>query len=628
MSTKLFGYNGKLAYINLERKSVEIKELDPKIARDYLGGTGLSVKLLYDLLSEEDYKKIKQDPYHGKNPLIFATGPLTGTIRPSSGRFSVSGISPLTGIWGEGTSGGFFCQALKQSGFDALVFQGKAVEPTYVYINESKIQFLDASDLWGKDTYETQEIIKKNLNNNKIKVACIGNAGENLVKYACIINDEGRAQGRCGLGALMGSKNLKAIAIHGTENVSLFDSNSMKELRKKEDLEIESDFVKSASLYLFNLFGTNGYLDLGMKLGDTPAYYFTETEFFAESMTGKSLKEKFPVFNYGCAGCTKQCGKTTIINLRGEEIKVDGPEYESVASLGPLCGNFNDPESVILANHLCNKYGIDTISCGVSIAFLIFLIENKINLNEIRNHCSEMPLDDIKWGNGNAIVKLIELITKRRDIGNILAEGVRKMAKIFNVNPELAAHVKGLEMPMHDPRAFAGQALNYMTCCIGASHEKADWFNAELGTVEFSRLRIKKGSSRFDITKREKGIITLQDIRAIDDSAVNCNFHTPSSFETYLNYINYATGFNYNKKDLLMVGERINNLKRLINCKLGVNREDDKLPQHLTKPLERGTTAGVKLNLENNLKTYYQIRGWDWETGMPTEEKLKQLNIL
>ncbi|MHA1196667.1 MAG: aldehyde ferredoxin oxidoreductase family protein [Promethearchaeota archaeon] len=627
MSTKLFGYNGKLAYIDLSSKSVEIKDLDPEMARNYLGGTGLSAKLLYDLLTDDDYKKIKQDPFHENNPLIFATGPLTGTIRPSSGRFSVSGISPLTGIWGEGTSGGFFCQALKQSGFDAIILQGKSKEPTFLYISDSNVQFFDAKEIWGKNTYETQELIKNQLKNDKVKVACIGIAGENLVKYACIINDEGRAQGRCGLGALMGSKKLKAIAIHGTNKIQLHDIKSMQELRKNEDSEIEGDLVKSASLYLFNLFGTNGYLDLGMKLGDTPAFYFTETEFFAENLTGKSLKERFPVFNYGCVGCTKQCGKTTILTVNGKELRIDGPEYETVASFGPLCGVFQ-PEPVILANHLCNQYGLDTISCGVSIAFLIFLVENNISLGEIEKQISKISIKEIKWGNGDVILKLVELIAKREDIGNILAEGVRKMAEILKVNPELAAHVKGLEIPMHEPRAFAGQALNYMTCCIGASHEKADWFNVGLGTIEFPRLRIKKGTSRFDITKREKGVAALQDIRAIDDSAVNCNFHTPSSFDIFLNYINHATGFNYDKKTILKVGERINNLKRLINCKLGITRNDDKLPKHLTKPLKQGTVAGITLDLVENLKSYYKVRGWDWETGMPTEEKLKQLNIL
>ncbi|TFG20124.1 MAG: hypothetical protein EU529_15380 [Promethearchaeota archaeon] len=625
MSLILKGYNGKIAYVNLSEQKVGIEDLNPQIAKDYLGGTGLSAKITYDLLSESDYNKLKSDPYSEINPLIFATGPVTGTIRPSSGRYSVTGISPLTKIWGEGTSGGTFCISLRNSGFDAIVITGKAKNPTYLYIHDGTIEFKSASTIWGKSTYDSQKITKSELNNEKAKVATIGIAGENLVRYAGIINDEGRVVGRCGLGALMGSKNLKALAIHGTNRVQIADVELSKKIFKAAQEKAKEDFLGAATFNVYNLYGTNSYLDIGMAVGDTPGYYFTKSEFFAEKLTAKTLKETFPVFNYGCAGCNMQCGKKTIIEHNGEEIEVDGPEYESVASLGTMLGVF-DPKNVILSSHKCNIYGFDTISGGVSISFLIYLVENNLGIEKIKQHLKDINIEEIKWGNGELILKLIDKISMRDGIGDVLAEGVRIMAEKFEVDPELAAHVKGLEMPMHDPRAYAGQALSYMTSCVGASHEKCDWFSAEMGSVPYTTLRIKSGDNQ-KIDRREKGVMALQDIRAIDDSAVNCNFRNPELVD-FIGYINAATGFNYNKKSLVKVGERINNIKRVISCKLGITRADDKLAGINTRVLQEGKIAGVKLDLEHNLQRYYKERQWDWETGKPTEEKLKELGIL
>ena len=626
MSEKLDGYNGKIAFVDLNNKKWEAKDLDPNIAKEYLGGTGLSAKLTYDLLSENDYETLKNDPFHEINPLIFATGPVTGTIRPSSGRYTVTGISPLTKIWGESTSGGFFCISLRNSGFDAIVITGKSETPTYLYIHDKTIEFKDANAHWGKDTYETQESIKKELNNERVRVVTIGQAGENLVKYAAMINDEGRAIGRCGLGALMGSKNLKAIAVIGSGRVKLSDSDIGKTLIKEAEDALKGDATASLGSFLFTLYGTNGYLDIGMVLGDTPAYYFTETEFLAEKLTGKTLREEYPVLDYGCAGCTIKCGKRTVVEDNGKEILVDGPEYESVAAFGPLCGVF-DSKDVILAHHLGNVYGVDTISCGVSIAFLIFLVENKLGIDQIKQHLDKLSIEDIHWGNGTLILSLIEMISKRQGIGNVLADGVRLMAEILGVDPELAAHVKGLEIPMHDPRAFAGQALSYITCCVGANHVKCDWYTVEMGSLNFpANLKVQAGD-RTSIKRREKGVMSLQDIRAIDDSAVNCNFPHPS-LEHIIGHINAATGSNYDITSLLSLGERINTLKRLINCNLGITKADDRLPDHVLKVLKSGKTTDVKIELDENLEKYYEFRGWNSETGRPTEEKLKELNII
>ena len=624
MSENLIGYNGKIAYVNLTDEKVDVKELNPQIAKDYLGGTGLSAKLTYDLLSENDYETLKKDPYSEINPLIFATGPVTGTTRPSSGRYSVTAISPLTGIWGEGTSGGYFPISLRNSGFDAIVITGKSKNPSYLYVHDESIEIKDATTIWGKDTYESQSILKSELNNDKIRVATIGIAGENLVKYACIINDEGRAIGRSGMGTIMGAKKLKAIAIHGIKRVQIADNAIGKQLLKEDADAKRKDLLKTLTPFLFTLYGTNCYLDMGMALGDTPGYYFTKNEFFADKLTGKTLREEYPVLDYGCAGCTMRCGKITIIEHEGKEIKVDGPEYESVTAFGPLCGVF-DSKKVILSNHMCNVYGFDTISGGVSIAFLIYLVENNLGIENIKPLLNDIDIGDIKWGNGDVVLKLLDKIAIREGIGKVLADGVRAMAKEFNVDPELAAHVKGLEIPMHDPRAFAGQALSYMTCYMGANHEKCDWFGAELMLLKYPKIRVKPGD-RTSIKGREKGVANLQDLRAIDDSATNCNFINPP-LQHIIKYINASTNFDYNRKTLMLVGERINALKRLISCKLGTTREDDRLPKHVLKEMKTGKTEGIKLDMEGSLEGYYKVRGWDWETGWPTKEKLEELNI-
>ncbi|MFX0019338.1 MAG: aldehyde ferredoxin oxidoreductase family protein [Promethearchaeota archaeon] len=616
----MLGYNGKIVYIDLDSKKVEIKELNPIDAENFVGGVGLSAKLTYDLLADEDYEILKKNPYASINPLIFATGPLTGSITPSSGRYSVAGISPLTKLWGESTSGGQFPIALRKSGFDAIIITGDSEKPIYLIIDNGTIEFKSAENIWGKGTYETIDAITNELRDEKIRVACIGKGGENLVKYACIINDEGRAAGRCGFGALMGHRKLKAIAIRGTNKIEYDDFEQMKKSVTSARAGIEASFAVQFQSH----YGTACYTDMGMVIGDVPAYYFTQSEFIAEKLTGRSLKENFPVLNYYCAGCTIGCGRTTIYEKDGNELEIDGPEYETLASFGPLCGNF-EWEPILEANHLCNIYGIDTISAGVSIAFLIYLVENKIAIDNIKKYLSDINLEDIKWGNGDLTVKLVEKISKTEGIGKLLSKGVKIMAEELEVDPELAAHVKGLEMPMHDPRAYNGQALSYMTCCCGASHEKGEFYHIDGNGVNITGI---KKADRFDINGREKDVINMQDLANLYDSAVICNKpyvnipHLTKIFQA-------ATGFKSlgNKRRMLKAGERANSVKRLISCKLGVTRDDDHLTKINTNPIPYGGTAGNKLELDENLRKYYEIRGWDWETGRPTKEKLEELGI-
>jgi aldehyde:ferredoxin oxidoreductase len=618
---KLYGYNGKIAYIDLSSSKIEIKDLDPNIVEDYLGGAGLSAKLTFDLLSEDDYKTLQKDPLSSVNPLIFSTGPLTGTATPSSSRYCVTGISPLTGIWGESTSGGFLPIALKRSGYDALVITGESSEPKFILIKEGNIEIKDASSLWGKNTRETIEDIKERLDDEKLRIACIGKAGENLVSYAAIINDEGRAAGRCGLGAIMGKKKLKAIAVKGSKPIEYFDA---EELRNQGKTTRENVMIPFAT-NLFSHYGTLIYTDMGMVIGDVPANYFTNTEFIAEDLTGRALKEQYIVLKYACAGCPIGCGRRTLLEIDGNEIEVDGPEYETTAAFGPMCGIL-DFKPIIKANHKCNLEGVDTISSGVSISFLIYLVENGIAKKEIEKYLDDIRPEEIRWGNDDVVLKLLDLIIERKGIGNILSEGVRMMAKKLDVDPDLAAHVKGLELPMHDPRAYLGQALSYMTSCTGANHNKGDFYNIDGDAASYAKIRKK---DRFTVNKREKAIIAYQDLTNIYDSAVICNF-THINDGVLARLLKSATGIQSfgSSGTLFEIGERASNLKRLISCKLGCKREDDYLPKIVSTALKTGGSAGIMVDLEENLKVYYEKRGWVWDTGFPSKEKLEALKII
>lgn len=598
----MYGYAGKLAYINLSGGTVDVKELNNQLAGQFIGGSALACRLVYDLLGPQT------DPLGAENPLVFMTGPFVGTTAPSSSRFAVCARSPLTGIWGEATSGGSFGPKMKRAGFDGLIITGKADRPTTIFIKDGEIKLLDAGSLWGKDAYETQRLIKDQVGD--CSVACIGQAGENLVLMSAVMNDAGRAAGRCGLGAVMGSKNLKAVAIEGKGKISLADKDNFNNMNKfiVEELKKLTVFNKQ--------YGTLGYLDIGMYFGDVPAKYFTENIFPAEKVTGKKLREDFTVTFESCLGCVISCGRKT--RLAGKyNVDVDGPEYESAVSLGPLCGSY-DLESITYANHLCNMYGLDTISAGVAIAFAMYLLDNNLVTPEKMGF-------DITWGDDAGIQRLIELMAKNEGPGALLARGVRRMAAELGVNPELAAEVKGLEMPMHDPRAFAGMALAYATGPRGACHERADFFMNDLGLVKQECVGLQPGPDRFSLDGRVGDVVKLQDIRELDNAFLRCTFASlPMDITAGL--FGLATGTPKTIDDLMKAGQRSATIKRMLNCKLGIRSSDDRLPGILKRPYQDGSNAGHVPEVEKYLKEYYTIRGWDAE-GKPTQETIAGLGL-
>ncbi len=551
------------------------------------------------------------DPLAPDSPLVFATGPFTGTTIPMVSRSAVCGISPLTGIWGEATTGGVFPFRLKESGYDGILVTGKADRPVYLWIKDGVAEIRDAAHLRGKDTYETQKVLKEELKESGLSVTCIGPAGENLVKYACVINDQGRAAGRCGLGALMGSKNLKAVAVSGKLRPDVAGKDRLAELTRQARDAIASNFMSVA----FREYGTLMYMDLGMFLGDVPAKYFSSSVFPAKNVTGEALRQAYTVGNYACHGCPIGCGRT-LKHVSKDLDEIDGPEYETAVAFGPLCMNY-DLESIVMANHLCNANGIDTISAGVSIAYAMHLFEQGI-LSEDRAGMK------IEWGDGKAIVRLVEMIINRQGIGELLGKGTRSIAEELGADPLGAAHVKGLEMPLHDARAFTGMAISYATNPRGACHLKGDYYNVDLGGG-VPELGIV-GGDRLQSEAKAEMAAKFQDFKDIFDSLLLCKF-APLTLTQIAEMLSNVTGWEYSPADLYTAAERSVNIKRAISNRLGVTREDDRLPNINLAALKEGSTANKSPDMDLMLRDYYDYRKWDWDTGKPTREKLLELGL-
>jgi aldehyde:ferredoxin oxidoreductase len=600
------GYFGKFLKINLTDKKIEDLTISDDDLKKYVGGSTLAAKLIYD------YVQLGMDPLAPENPLVFATGPFIGSNVPMVSRAAICGIAPGSGLWGEATTGGNFPFRLKGIGYDGILITGKSDTPVYLLVKGDKAEIKDASHLWGKDSYETQDLINKEVG-GKASTACIGMGGEKLLKFAGIMNDEGRTAGRCGLGALMGSKNLKAVVVSGNQKTEPADSEGLKKL-----IEEARDCIKSTpNTSGYKLYGTNMYIDLGMRLGDVPTKYFTKSIFPVEKLHGPAFRSRYNMATYACSGCPVGCGR--IIKDFSDDIKtVDGPEYETVAAFGPLCMNF-DIDTVVRANHFCNRHGIDTMSAGVSIAFAMHLYEQGILTKEKAGM-------EIKWGDSAVILKLLDMIIKQEGFGVILSKGVKEMAVLLGADPEEAAHVKGLEFPMHDSRAYQGAALSYAVGPRGACHLKGSFYNLDAPGNEVGLDLGISFSNKND--PAQKGALTAKMLHFCElyNSFTLCHF-SPMPAGMIARALTAITGIQYKTMDLLIFGERSLNLKRAINNKLGVTRQDDKLPKIVRRALKEGATAGIEPAMDLMLKDFYDVSKWDWETGKPTREKLMELEL-
>lgn len=607
-------YMGRLLRVDLTSKTSKDEVLEEKVARKFIGGSGIGAKILCEETNE------KTDPLGPENVLIFMTGPLAGTTTPTSGRHHIVAKSPLTGIWGESDIGGHWGIGLKRAGYDGIIINGKANSPVYLWINDNKVEIRDASELWGKDTFEVDRIIR-NETHEKAQVASIGLAGEKLVKLACILTDgiEARAGGRCGMGAVMGSKNLKAIAVFGNNKVDLAFPDKFKQKTRELAKKI-SEKTKGMHDY-----GTAGGMVATEFVGDLPIRNWAQGKWEegAKNISGQKMAETILTKNYYCGSCVIGCGRTVKLN-KGDYAGVEqaGPEYETLACLGSLC-MIDDMEAISIGNELCNRYGIDTISTGSVIAFAMELYEHGLIKAE-QNDGKE-----INWGDSEIMIEMIHKIAQRKGIGELLGKGVKEAAQeIGGLAHEFAIHSKGLEFPAHDPRAYNSIAVGYATSNRGACHLQAFSHAFEKG-VTMQELDYSVSLDRFVV--EGKGILTAkaQNLMCLFDSLKMCKFsvYGGMSLTHMVDFLNYATGWDMDVEELYKAGERIFNIKRLYNVRCGISRKDDTLPQRiLSHRRKEGGAADNLPHLGKMLNEYYEFRGWTQE-GIPTVEKLKELGL-
>jgi aldehyde:ferredoxin oxidoreductase len=611
----MFGLMGKILRVNLAEGKISDEEISEETAKKFLGGRGIASKYLFDEV------QTGIDPLGPENKLIYMSGLLTGTPSPSAARYSVVAKSPLTNIWAQSSSGGRWGVDLKHSGFDGIIFEGISENPVYLVIDDGKAELRNASDLWGKNVLETTRMIKETLG-QKFNVASIGIAGENLVKYAAIMNDLHRAAGRCGLGAVMGSKRLKAIAVKGTKEIKIADKKAFQEVSKKQ-YELLGENILGAGLQGY---GTTLVLDIVNVCGGLPTRNWqTGVCSFAEKINGESLSEKVLVEAVGCFACPIKCGRRTEIKrgpYKGQ--KGEGPEYETVGVFGSMCG-VSDLEAITMAGYLCNDYGLDTISCGSTIAFTMECLEKEILTKR------DVGGLQIGFGDSEMIIKLVPKIAKREGVGDLLAEGTRKMAQRLGQDSErFAMQVKGLELPAYDSRAAKITGLAFATANRGGDHitgyvQGPTFLASPFLVIEESEIE----DPHTENPKEAKVVKELEDALTVFDAIGSCKFMGMASDAQEISEIIAAvTGWKFGVEEFRKIGERIYNLERAFNVREGLTRADDTLPKRLLEdPLPEGPAEGHVNNLEILLDPYYEFRGWDKTSGAPTPAKLRELGL-
>ena len=603
------GFRGSILVVDLSTGDIKTESLKEEIARNFLGGAGYAVRYLYDLVEKDT------DPLGPHNPLFFMTGPLMGTTAPSTGRWVVCAKSPLTGIWGESNCGGSFGAELKFAGFDGILIKGVSQNPVYLHVTEDIQELRDASHLWGLGTYETHSILKED--DTHFKIACIGPAGENLVKYA-IISSEERAAGRTGMGAVMGSKKLKAVKIRGkNKHIDLENPEEFKKCAKEARDAVMSVFTSE----MFQDLGTSSAVDMYNYRGELPIKYWTQGEFDeADNISGATMRETILVRNRHCFGCPIGCGR--IINIEEGLYKtageIEGPEYETIAGFGSMILN-GSLEAITHANYLCNDLGIDTISASSVIALLYYLYDKKI--------VTAPDLDDITpvWGNPDPVFKFLRKISFREGIGDILADGSDAVGRKFEVSPDEIATVDGMEVPYHDLRSCFGMGLSYSIGPRGPCHTACDMYQTALGQP-FPELGIVSPDQYDETATMTDACALLQDYRAFYTGVLMCVFCNPSP-SSIGDMLTYATGVKIGISEIKKIGERILNMKRLFNVKMGLTSDWDRLPAILVQPLSEGGASGKSPDWKKMLRQFYEFRKWDPVTGAPTREKREELGL-
>lgn len=600
-------YSGRLLTVDLTTGRIGEELIAENDRRDFVGGASLAARLLYRRLTSA------LDPLGPGNPLLFITGPLTGSAGPAVGRYTVCGRSPATGLWAESNAGGFVGPEIRFAGYDGILFTGRAPSPVYLWLHDGRAELRDASHLWGKDTYETQIAIKKETGEPLARVACIGLGGERMIQYALILGDHGRVAGRTGMGAVMGSKNLKAVAVRGSAALPIAN-DGFKSLRSRANAELRNDNVTKVMRETGSA-GTAEYFDI---LGEMPARYYSRSGFEGVGrISGAAMAESILSGVSACHACVIACGRKVIIKdgpyARGES---KGPEYETIVGFGPNL-EVDDLAAITHLGQLCDSYGLDTISMSNIIGLAYTLYERGAITSA--DTCGI----ELKWGDPRAAETLIERTIRGEGIGEWLRLGAREFGRKFGAE-EMAVQVNGLEAAYHDPRGATGMGLVYATSPRGACHNQSDYFLVEIGGA-VSEIGVEM-LDRSGSVGKALSVSRHQWWRTLNNSLVMCMFaNTP--FGTALELVNKAAGFDYSADEFLRCGERGWALKRAINNRLGLTSANDRLPKALLTPYAEGGAAGVVPDMATMLKEYYEAQGWDAGTGRPTRETLRRLSL-
>jgi aldehyde:ferredoxin oxidoreductase len=613
-----YAFMGKILRVDLTRGELWDEDTRLDWAHSFLGGSGLATRYLYEIAPRG------VDPLGPENPLIFMTGPLTGTASASASRYSVVARSPLTGIWGQANSGGSFGPALKRSGYDGIIFTGISPTPVYLRISQGKPELREAAHLWGKTVAETDDILQA-FHGEPLTVAAIGPAGENLVRYAAIMNNKHRAAGRCGLGAVMGSKRLKAIACSGKAPIKLAHEADFHQTARRQIELLDESILKVG----FESFGTNMVSDMVNVRGGYPSRNWQSGMYDEiESVNAQALTDTVLVDGVRCFACPVACGRGTEIREgRWQGQQGEGPEYETTNTLGPLC-DISDINEITMANYLCNQLGLDTISAGASIAFAMECFEKGLLTTEQTGGLQ------IRFGDIDIVLELLKMIAIRQGVGDLLAEGSRRMAESLGGDARhFAMNVKGLELPAYDPRAAKICGVGYVTANRGGDHITG--YVQGPTFIDLPFLLVDNSSIKDPFTAdpaENQVLIDLENALTALDALGGCKFMgILLSAEDLTGLVSSATGWDFDVHAFRQTGERVYNLARAYNALEGLTRQDDSLPGRLLKdPLPDGPAAGMLIDpdtLEMMKDAYYELRGWDPTTGIPTPDKLHELDL-
>ncbi len=622
-----YGYNGKIVRVDLTSKTIMVEEPGELVYRTYLGGGGLAS---YYLLKE---LKPGIDPLSSENILIFASSVISGVPIAGMVRYTVAAKSPLTEAYGEAEAGGFWGPELKFAGFDAVIVTGKAEKPSYLWINDGTVEIRSAEKIWGMETGPAQEMIREELGEKRARVALIGPAGENLVRFACVVNELKHANGRTGMGAVMGSKNLKAVVVRGTKKMDIHDPEKLRALSK----ELAELIGRHGPNMLLRMLGTSNLVQVINSQGILPTRNF-RTGFFegADKISGEKMAETILKSEEGCYACAVRCKRAVEIpsGPYATSRSYGGPEYETLGSLGSLLC-IDDLAAIAKGNELCNRYTIDTISAGVAIGFAMECYETGIFTK------ADTEGIEFTFGNPEAMLKGIEWIAFRRPgLGDLLADGVKiAAARIGKGSEKFALHIKGQELPMHDPRGKTGQGLSFAVSPTGADHVRAPHdtpFQApgpNLGRIAPLGL-LEPVDGREMGPRKARNFTYLHFIWSLYESLGVCNFVAGPvwalSLPKLVEVLQAVTGWETSLWELMKVGERTVTMARVFNLREGFGRKDDTLPERLFEPLESGVLQGKGIDrreFEDLLTLYYEAMGWDPKDGVPTRGKLAELNL-